>query len=173
MLRKIFKFITRKLVLGNWKTPSGVLAMGDDVKIGKSVSFGGNVLLYSTAPITIGDHTMISYNVIIHTSTHNYNKHPMWLERIDRPVEIGKHVWIGVSAIMLPGVKIGDYAVVGAGSIVNKNVPERAIVAGNPARIIKFRDLDKILTQKEIPDYPFGSIIVKKSFIDKEIKKGD
>jgi acetyltransferase-like isoleucine patch superfamily enzyme len=94
----------------------------------------------------------------------------MWLTRIDRPIYIGKHVWIGAGAIILPGVKIEDYAVVGAGSIVTANVPKGAIVAGNPARIIKFRNIDKIKNIQNIPDYPIGSSITKKSFLDKICK---
>ncbi|MCU7521145.1 MAG: acyltransferase [Ignavibacteria bacterium] len=83
---------------------------------------------------------MIAYGVVIHTSTHDYNCHPMWTKHIMRPVKIGKYVWIGTGAIILPGVIIKDHAVIAAGSVVNANVPEGAIVAGNPARIVKYRD---------------------------------
>ena len=123
---------------------------GNNLTIGTNVSFGGDVLLYGSAPIIIGDHTMIAYKAIIHTSTHDYNNHPMWIERIDRPVKIGQHVWIGVGAIVLAGVKIGDYSVVGAGCIVNAHVPPYAVVAGNPARIIRFRNKKAINLNENI-----------------------
>lgn len=122
----------------------------DFVSIGDRVSFGGNVLLYGTAPIEIGDNTMIAYHVIFHTSTHDYTDHPMWTKRIDRPIKVGKHVWIGTGAIILPGVIIGDYAVVAAGSVVNANVPEGAIVGGNPARILKYREKEMYLKDQLI-----------------------
>jgi len=139
--------------------------------ISKNTDIAKNVLMFETAPITIGEHTMIACGVIIHTSTHDYNDHPMWLKRIDRPVDIGRHVWIGAGAIILPGVRIDDYAVVGAGSIVTANVPEGAIVAGNPARIIKFRDIENIKNNKEkIPDYGVGHSVIKKSFLNKFCK---
>jgi len=64
----------------------------------------------------------------------------MWHQRIDRPISVGRHVWIGVGSIILPGVVIEDYAVIAGGSVVDHNVPKGAIVAGNPARIIKYRD---------------------------------
>ncbi len=115
--------------------------------------------LNPSGSITIGDDTMIAYGTIIHTSTHDHTVHPMRTIRIDRPVSIGKHVWIGTGAIILPGVKIGDYAVVGAGSVVNRHVAEGAVVAGNPAKIVKFRDLsalkmvsEQILTLGFLPD---------------------
>jgi acetyltransferase-like isoleucine patch superfamily enzyme len=115
-----------------------------NVTIGESVSFGGDVLLYGSAPIILGNGTMIGCRCIIHTATHDYNDHPMRKKRIDMSVIIGNHVWVGAGAIILPGVKIEDYAVIGAGSVVNSHVPKCAIVGGNPARIIKYRDLDKI-----------------------------
>ena len=120
----------------------GCIVIGDKQKIdiGNSVSFGGNVILFANARIEIGNHTMIGINSILHTSTHSYNNHPMWIERIDRPIRIGSHVWIGASVIISPGVIVGNYAVIGAGSVVVSNVPEFAIVAGNPAQIIKYRN---------------------------------
>jgi acetyltransferase-like isoleucine patch superfamily enzyme len=119
-----------------------------NLAIGKTVSFGGNVFLFGTARIEIGDNTMIAWGVIIHTSTHDYNCHPMWEKRIDRPVKIGHDVWIGAGAIIMPGIVIGDYAVIGAGSVVTANVPDGAIVFGNPARIYKFRDQKTYLNKE-------------------------
>lgn len=112
----------------------------ENLIIGDKVSFGGNVVLYANNLITIGEYTMIGMNTILHTSTHDYNMHPMWRYRIDKPISIGKHVWIGTSCVILAGVIIEDYAVVAAGSVVTANVPQGAIVGGNPARIIKYRD---------------------------------
>lgn len=142
---------------------------GKNVTLEKNVSLGANITFYKTATITVGEYTMIANDVIIHTSTHDYNLHPMWLKRIDRPVKIGKHVWIGTGAIILPGVDIGDYSVVGAGAVVNRHVPEGAIVAGNPARIIKFRDdLFNIKRNRDIPAYPDAATIQKLGFLEKD-----
>lgn len=138
-----------------------------NVSLGKSVSIAENVTIYRTAPVTIGDHTMIGLNVIIHTSTHDYDRHPMWSLRIDRPVHIGQHVWIGAGAIVLPGVRVGSYSVVAAGSVVTAHVPPGAIVAGNPARIIRQRALDTILKEhKLVEDYPLGAQVVSGGFLD-------
>lgn len=160
LLRKRFKF------------PKGTIVYGDgsNLSIGKNVSFGGRVVLFGTAPIEIGDNTMIALNVIIHTSTHDYHDHPMWTKRIDRPVRIGNHVWIGAGAIILPGVIVEDYAVIGSGSVVTANVPKGAIVAGNPAKIIKYRDsgcYDKPLQIREWDQ----STIIADGFIDRYCKE--
>ena len=85
--------------------------------------------------ITIGDGTIISENVHIrdsdvHTILNSKNI-------ATKPVNIGKHVWIGAGAIILKGVNIGDGAIIGAGSVVTKSVPAGCLVAGNPAKVIK------------------------------------
>ncbi len=114
-------------------------------QINSNVYFGGNVTISCNAEVIIEEYTMISHGVVIHTSTHQYQNHPMWTARVDKPVKIGKHVWIGINAIILPGVIIEDFAVIGAGAVVAKNVPQAAILVGNPARIIKYRNLDELM----------------------------
>lgn len=124
------------------KAPEGSIIAGkmENVNLGHQVSFGGDVVLYANEKISIGEGTIIGMKTIIHTSTHDYNQYPMWRYRIDRPISIGKYVWIGASSIVLAGVVIEDHAIVAAGSVVTANVPKGAIVGGNPARILKFRD---------------------------------
>ena len=88
--------------------------------------------------ITIGDYCHITHGCVILSHDHIRGRlHP------DRPVaatvEIGNNVFVGVNAVVLPGVKIGDNSVVGAGAIVTKSVPANVVVAGNPARVISER----------------------------------
>lgn len=156
MMRKLCSCFIRK-----YRFPSGTIVYGDgkNLQIGKNVSFGGRVVLFGTAPIEIGDNTMIALNTVIHTSTHDYADHPMWCKRIDRPVKIGSHVWIGACAIILPGIIIEDYAVIGAGSVVTANVPLGAIVAGNPARIMRFREPDSYMRELQIQERNQSSIV--------------
>lgn len=124
------------------KNPEGSILIGasDKLVLGQEVAFGGNVILYANEVISIGDYTMIGMNTIIHTTTHDHKEHPMWRYRIDRPIRIGNHVWVGTSCVILAGVIIEDYTVVAAGSVVTANVPKGSIVGGNPARIIGYRD---------------------------------
>lgn len=112
-------------------TEGAKLSMGDHTYINRSASID------CTQDITIGDYCAISDNVQIldsdfHPITYNGETSTM-----SKPVHIGNHVWIGRSAIILKGVTIGDGAIVGAGSIVTRDVPARCLVAGTPAKVIR------------------------------------
>jgi maltose O-acetyltransferase len=109
--------------------------------IGTGCVIGWGSIIDCAAQVTIGDNTFFGHRVMILTGTHDYMK--FGEERRDtigaRPVTIGNGVWIASGAIICPGVTIGDNAVVGAGSVVMKNVLPYTMVAGNPA--IKIRKL--------------------------------
>lgn len=94
-------------------------------------------------PVTLGKHVMMGPEVVIHTQNHRYDRVdiPMcqqgWQDK--KPVIIEDDVWLCERAIILPGVKIGKGSIVAAGAVVSKDVPPFAIVAGNPAKIVKMR----------------------------------
>ncbi|MDE5660359.1 MAG: galactoside O-acetyltransferase [Muribaculaceae bacterium] len=104
------------------------------VNIGKNVVVMPGCLMMSVGGITIEDGAMIAANVQLIS-----NNHDLYERQIItcKPVHIGKKAWIGAGATILPGVTIGDNAVVGAASVVTKDVPADTIVAGNPAKFIK------------------------------------
>ena len=104
------------------------------VKIGKNVVVMPGCLMMSAGGITIEDGALIAANVQLIS-----NNHDLYERQIItcKPVHIGKNVWVGAGATILPGVTIGDNAVVGAASVVTKDVEQDTIVAGNPARFIK------------------------------------
>lgn len=93
-------------------------------------------------PLEIGDNVMMGPDVVILTHTHNIDRQdiPMGHQgsRIAK-VTIGNDVWIGMRSIIMPGIKIGNGAVVGAGAVVTKDVPDFAIVGGVPAKILRYR----------------------------------
>lgn len=89
--------------------------------------------------VVIGDHCAIAPNVQIYTAGHDYSS--LALNDIAQSVTVGNHVWIGAGAIILPGVKIGEGAVVGAGSVVTRDVPSYTVVAGVPAKVLQKRTL--------------------------------
>ena len=84
----------------------------------------------------IGDYTQIGHNVILATLNHDLTPEHRGTT-ITAPIVIGENVWIGAHATVIPGVTIGNNAVIAAGAVVTKDVPENAVVGGNPARIIK------------------------------------
>ena len=114
---------------------------GSGIVIGDNSGIGVNCKV--RGPLQIGDNVMMGPEVVILTSTHN-------IDRVDipminqgstiKPVVIGNDVWIGTRVIIMPGVKIGNGVVIGAGAVVTKDVPDYAIVGGVPAKVIKYRN---------------------------------
>ena len=111
---------------------------GKHVHFGKHVYANFNLTLVDDTHIYVGDHTMIAPNVTIATAAH-----PLSAEEREKgmqynlPVKIGKRCWIGAGAIILPGVTVGDDTVIGAGSVVTRDVPPYTFAAGNPCRVIR------------------------------------
>lgn len=105
-----------------------------NVTIGRNVVVMPGCLMMSAGGITIGDGAMIAANVQLISNNHDlYERQVITC----RPIHIGHNVWIGAGATILPGVTIGDNAVIGAASVVTKDVAPDTIVAGNPARIVR------------------------------------
>lgn len=122
----------------NFYDPNGI-------EIGKDTIIGDHCFLDGRALLKIGDHVDMASQVLIYNSEHDLGKED-FSAKVE-PVEIGDYVFIGPRAIILPGVKIGKGAVVAAGAVVTKDVPEFAIVGGVPAKIIGERK-DKNLNYK-------------------------
>ena len=108
-----------------------------NIEIGENCALNAFVHIWSNEKIVIGENSMIASHVQISTSTHDYSCRPYRETRVDLPVFIGKNVWVGSGVIILPGVKIGDNSVIGAGSVVTKDVPKNCLVYGVPAKLIK------------------------------------
>lgn len=119
--------------------PSGIM-VGEDTKIGDRAFLDGR------APLKIGKHVDIASEVMIYNSEHDLDSEDF--HAVNEPVEIGDYVFIGPRSIILPGVKIGEGAIIAAGAVVTKNVPERTIVGGVPAKEIgkrRVKNLNYIL----------------------------
>ncbi len=126
---------------------------GRHVHFGNHIYANFNLTLVDDTHIYVGDHTMIGPNVIIATGGH-----PVLPElreqgyQYNMPVHIGRNCWIGAGAIILPGVTIGDNTVVGAGSVVTKDLPANVVAVGNPCRILReISDRDREFYYKNRP----------------------
>ena len=111
---------------------------GAYVHFGKNVYANFNLTLVDDGHIYVGDYTMIGPNVTIATAGH-----PILPElrekgyQYNMEVHIGKNCWLGSGVVVLPGVTFGDYVVVGAGSIVTKDLPSNVVAVGNPCRVLR------------------------------------
>lgn len=133
--------LLRKIIhtKGNfWIKPPFYCDYGYNIYIGKNVMLNYNCVILDVCPVKIGDYTLIGPGTHIYTACHSLDAR----ERQDdiefgKPVTIGDHVWIGGHCCILPGVTIGNNAIIGAGSVVTKDIPENVVAAGNPCRIIR------------------------------------
>lgn len=110
---------------------------GYNVRIGNNVGIGNYVVVWGSGGVTIGNDTLIAANSVITSDGHDVSSKLYRESSHVAPVKIGNNVWIGAGVIVLPGVTIGDNAIVAAGSVVNKNVNMNTIVGGVPAKFIK------------------------------------
>lgn len=104
-----------------------------NLTLGNACGFGGFCRIWNYNPIAIGDDFLAAGGLTINTAGHN----PDTMAGTGKPITIGKRVWCGLNVTILGGVTIGDDAVIGACSLVTKDVPSGAIVAGVPARVIR------------------------------------
>ncbi|WP_459558078.1 sugar O-acetyltransferase [Lacunimicrobium album] len=118
--------------------PSFHCDYGGQIRLGNRVYMNAGCVLLDCAPIEIGDDVLLAPGVQLLTATHplDFETRRSGLEYA-KPIRIGTGAWLGGGVIVLPGVTIGARSVIGAGSVVTKDVPEDVIVAGNPGRILR------------------------------------
>ncbi len=160
VIKKLAFYILRKVA--TWHAKSKCASHGRGLKvnypcffttktfIGVDCHFNGmNVV--GTGSLHIGNHFHSGSGILILTANHNYRSEthlPYDEIDIERPVKIGACVWMGSKVIILPGTEIGDGAIIQAGSVVHGKIPRCAIVGGNPAKILKYRN-EKIFNRLE------------------------
>ena len=121
-----------------WIEPPFYCDYGNNISVGDKVFFNFNCIVLDVMQVKIGDNVLFGPAVQVYTATH-----PMdWKERASglefaKPVTIGSNVWVGGGAIICPGVTIGERSVIGAGSVVTKDIPADVFAAGNPCRPVK------------------------------------
>lgn len=109
---------------------------GKNITIGKDVFINSGCHFQDQGGIEIGDGALIGHNVVLATINHDLNPKGNRKNHY-APIKVGAHVWIGSNATILPGVTIGDWAVVAAGAVVVQDVPAMSVVGGVPARVLK------------------------------------
>ncbi|WP_281170934.1 acyltransferase [Paucisalibacillus globulus] len=146
--------LSRKLCMKKFKSygegaefrPGAYGVACSNISLGKNVIIRPNTMLFATSntEITIEDNVLMGSGVHIYVTNHEYRNSELDIihqgHSKGKPVVLKRGCWIGANVIILPGVTIGENAVVGAGSIVTRDVPRRSLVVGNPAKIVRYID---------------------------------
>ena len=137
-IRELFSaLIGREVDEGFGMFPPFYTDCGRNIHVGRNVFINSCCHFQDQGGIYIDDGALIGHNVVLATLNHGQlpeNRHDL----LPSPIYIGKNVWIGASAVVLPGVRIGDGAIVAAGAVVTKDVPPNTVVGGVPARQLKY-----------------------------------
>ena len=120
-----------------WMQPPFFCDYGWNIELGERVFFNFNCIVLDVCPVTIGDFTLFGPGVQILTPMHPLDPELRRKQEFGKPIQIGSDVWVGGGALILPGVRIGSRTVVGAGSVVTRDIPDEVFAAGNPCRVIR------------------------------------
>jgi maltose O-acetyltransferase len=135
--RRILKELFGKGGESVWMQPPFFCDYGSNILLGERVYFNFNCVVLDVCRVVIGDHAQFGPAVQIYTATHPMNAELRRRQEFGKPVEVGPDVWVGGGAILCPGVRVGSRSVVGAGSVVTRDIPEGVFAAGNPCRVIR------------------------------------
>lgn len=141
---------------------------GTHIEVGKNFFANYNCTILDVAKVIIGDNCQMAPNVSIYTAGHPI--HPVSrnsMYEYGKEVVIGDNVWIGGNTVICPGVHIGDNAVIGAGSIVTKDIPAWSVAAGNPCRVLRTitdSDKRKLFGDEEIDKEAWDDIVSRMEF---------
>lgn len=121
-----------------WLQPPFYCDYGSNIELGEKVFLNFNCVVLDVCKVTIGSRTLFGPNVQVYTATHpmNHIERAAGLE-YGKHISIGEDVWIGGSTVICPGVSIGHRSVIGAGSVVTKDIPADVVAAGNPCKVIR------------------------------------
>ena len=118
-----------------WIQPPFFCDFGTNITLGSRVYFNFNCVILDVCPVRIGDFSFFGPSVQIYTALHPFDAAERRKLEFGKPVQIGSDVWVGGAAIICPGVTIGSRTVIGAGSVVTRDIPEGVFAAGNPCRV--------------------------------------
>ena len=120
-----------------WMQPPFFCDYGSNIRLGTKCFFNFNCVVLDVCQVRIGDYTQFGPAVQVYTATHPLNAELRRKQEFGKPIEIGSDVWVGGGTIICPGVSIRSRCVIGAGSVVTRDIPEGVFAAGNPCRVIR------------------------------------
>jgi maltose O-acetyltransferase len=121
-----------------WVEPTFWCDYGYNIEVGENFYSNHNLVILDCAKVTFGDNCFIGPNCSFYTANHpiNVEQRNEGLESA-HPITVGNNVWFGGNVVVLPGITIGNNSVIGAGSVVTKDIPDNVVAVGNPCRVIK------------------------------------
>lgn len=145
---KIMKQLFKNVGENVWIEPDFRCEFGKNITIGDNVYINFGCIILDCSEVTIGSHTLLGPNIGLYAANHSTDA----TERINggcygKPIHIGNNVWLGGDVKVLQGVTIGDNTIIGAGSIVTKDIPDNVIAVGNPCKVIRK------ITEEDKTDY--------------------
>lgn len=147
---------------GAWINPPFYCDYGKHIEVGKNFFANYNCTILDVARVKIGDNCQMAPNVAIYTAGHPvYPTTRNSMYEYGKEVTIGDNVWIGGNTVICPGVHVGSHVVIGAGSVVTRDIPDWSFAAGNPCRMIrKITEADKrkLFRQEEIDEEAWADI---------------
>ncbi len=167
----VFKSVGKKTV---FKSLSSTFLYSDKIVIGDFVQIGPKAHFDALGGLEIREGVIFGPEVTIYTRSHNYDSDclealPFDQKMVVAPVIINEYVWVGTKVIILPGVNIGKGSVIAAGAVVTKDVPEYSVVGGNPAKVLKYRNIERFETlAKTLEPFVYTKKGHKKEIISKE-----
>jgi len=120
-----------------WMQPPFYCDYGSNIELDERVFFNFNCVVLDVCAVRIGSFSSFGPGVQILTAMHPFNAEARRRDEFGKPVEIGSDVWVGGAALILPGVRVGSRSIIGAGSVVTRDIPEGVLAAGNPCRVIR------------------------------------
>jgi len=143
--QEVHQRIIRELFAGAgdaiWIEPPFYCDYGSNITLGRNVFFNFNCVILDPAPVVIGSNVLFGPAAQLCTATHPMRASERRTGReLARPIEIGSDVWVGAGAIICPGVRIGSRTVIGAGSVVTREIPAGVFASGNPCRVMRQLD---------------------------------
>jgi maltose O-acetyltransferase len=120
-----------------WMQPPFFCDYGSNIELGERVFFNFNCIVLDVCPVRIGSFTLFGPGAQVLTPMHPMNAELRRDKEYGKPIDIGADVWVGAGALILPGVRVGSRAVIGAGSVVTRDIPDAVFAAGNPCRVIR------------------------------------
>lgn len=138
----VYRVVMKRLGARSTLLPGSYFFYADRIEIGADTSIGMECIFDGSGGIRIGDWVRMGPRVTLVTANHNFEQRSLRIKDqglSESPIEIGDDVWFGANITVLPGVKIGTGAVIAAGAVVTKDVPEYGIVVGVPGRVVTYR----------------------------------